>query len=213
MKMTSKPRGRPRNLDAKYAVLRAARELLDQEGPGAVTIEAVAERSGISKPTIYRWWPNRHAVVMDAMMERAAAGTTQTTAKPQKPQQATPLVTLKTQLHAIAEQFSSKTGRHITTLLAAADSDTELAKTFRHHFVMTRRDEGRALLNQAQAERQLGQDVDVEVALDQLYGPLFFRLLLGHAPLNAAFVERLFEQAMKGMGVVPSKKSAKHRLR
>ena len=66
------PRGRPRSPEAKTAILRAARALLAEGGPAAVTMEGVAARAGVGKPTVYRWWPDRHAVAMAALMEGEA---------------------------------------------------------------------------------------------------------------------------------------------
>ena len=68
-KAEPKSRGRPRSTKAMKAILRAARKLLKEGGPAAVTMEAVAEHAGVGKPTLYRWWPNRHAVMMAALME------------------------------------------------------------------------------------------------------------------------------------------------
>jgi hypothetical protein len=103
------------------------------------------------------------------------------------------------QLDAIVERFSTASGRHITTMIAAADPSTELAKAFRNHFVLARRAEGRALLTQAIDEGELRDDVDLEVALDLLYGPLFFRLLMGHAPLDHAFTTAVLRHALSGL--------------
>ncbi|MBL8675555.1 MAG: helix-turn-helix transcriptional regulator, partial [Rhodospirillales bacterium] len=66
-------RGRPRSEAARAAILRAARELMERGGPAAVTMEGVAERAGVGKPTVYRWWPDRHAVAMAALIELAPA--------------------------------------------------------------------------------------------------------------------------------------------
>jgi AcrR family transcriptional regulator len=64
----SRPPGRPRSERAHRAILQAANELLESEGFAAVTVEAIAERAGVSKATVYRWWPNRAAVVMDGFL-------------------------------------------------------------------------------------------------------------------------------------------------
>jgi AcrR family transcriptional regulator len=192
--LVKRARGRPRDLAAKEAILAAARALLDEGGQGAVTMEAVAARAGVGKPTVYRWWPDRHAVVMAALMagpnpgEGARVGTSA-------------LDSLRNQLRQIATRFASPTGRHITSMLAAADAESELGKAFRGHFVLARRAEGRAILEQGIADGEVRDDVDLEVALDELYGAVFFRLLLGHAPLDASFVDKLVEQAMEGMKV------------
>jgi AcrR family transcriptional regulator len=189
-----RPRGRPRDIAAKEAMLAAARALLDEGGQGAVTMEAVAARAGVGKPTVYRWWPDRHAVVMAALIagddpgEGARAGRSA-------------LDSLRNQLRQLATRFASPTGRHITSMLAAADAESELGKAFRGHFVLARRKEGLAILEQGIADGELRPDLDIEVALDELYGAVFFRLLLGHAPLDSSFVDALIEQASEGMKV------------
>jgi AcrR family transcriptional regulator len=188
-------RGRPRDLAAKEAILRAARALLDEGGPGNVTMEGVSSRAGVGKPTVYRWWPDRHAVLMAALMATDALPSS-----PARPH-ATALESLRGQLRKMVTRFASPTGRHITSMLAAADPESELAKAFRGHFVLARRAEGREILERGIANGELRGGLDVEVALDALYGAVFFRLLLGHAPLDAAFVDSLLEQAMDGMRV------------
>lgn len=88
-------------------------------------------------------------------------------------------------LSTVVRTLSSHMGRHITTIIAAADPDTELSKAFRNHFILSRRDEGRVLLQQAAEAGEIRPDADLEIVLDQTYGALFFRLLMGHAPLDA----------------------------
>ena len=69
----SRSPGRPRSERARRAILRAANELLEGEGFAAVTVEAIAERAGVSKATVYRWWPNRAAVVMDGFLSTVSS--------------------------------------------------------------------------------------------------------------------------------------------
>lgn len=186
-------RGRPRDPQLRGAILRAARELLDEVGPAALTMEAVAQRAGVGKPTVYRWWPNRHAVAMAALMDEAPP--TARTARRAR----SALKALEQQLLGVADTLASRAGRHVTAIIAAADPDTEVAKAFRHHFVLARRGEGRAWLEQAVQQGELRAGLQLDVALDQIYGALFFRLLLGHAPVDPAFVRALVEQAVRGL--------------
>jgi len=155
-------------------------------------MEAVAARAGVGKPTVYRWWPDRHAVTMAALM--ASGDEAQPSRRPRSMRDG-----LRLQLRAIVDRFSTPVGRHVTALLAASDPDSELAKAFRNHFVLARRDEGRELLRQAIAAGEVRRDIDIEVAVDLLYGAIFFRLLLGHAPLDARFADRALEQALRGL--------------
>jgi AcrR family transcriptional regulator len=185
-------RGRPRSATARIRVLEAARVLVETLGPGAVTIEAVAARSGVSKPTIYRTWPNAHAVVMAALMESPPAPSAVR-------RSGSALAALRRQLRDIARTLASRTGRNVTMMLASADAETELSKAFRHHFILARREEGRQLLASAAAKGELRQDVDVDVTLDLLYGPIFFRILVGHAVADEGFCERLLDQLVGGL--------------
>ena len=190
----ARSRGRPRSPQIRDAILRAARALMNEAGPAGLTMEAVAERAGVGKPTVYRWWPNRHAVAMAALMDVAAL--------PHAPsRKRSPLRALEQQLLVVSETLVSRQGRNVTAMIAAADPDTEVAKAFRHHFVLARRSEGRALLEQAVQSGELRAGLNVEVALDQIYGALFFRVLMGHAGIDAAFVRALVKQVVRGLAV------------
>lgn len=184
-------RGRPRSATARRRVLAAARALIEAHGPTGVTIEAVAARSGVGKPTIYRTWPNAHAVVMAALMDEAAV-------PPAARRRQSPLAALRRQLRAIATTFAASTGRNVTMMLAASEPDTELAKAFRHHFILARRDEGRQMLEEAVAAREVRAGLDIEIALELLYGPIFFRVLVGHAAVGERFGDALLDQLLKG---------------
>ncbi len=188
----SRPRGRPRDEGARLAILRAARAMLEQGGVTAVTMEGVAQRAGVGKPTVYRHWPNAHAVAMAALLEDAPAEPEGRAARGAMP-------ALRRQLRQIATLFATPTGRSVTMMLAAANQDTELSKAFRNHFILARRNEGRALLATATADGLLRPDFDVEVALDMIYGPLFYRLLAGHARLDAAFTDALLDHVLSGL--------------
>jgi AcrR family transcriptional regulator len=156
-------------------------------------MEAVASRANVGKPTVYRWWPDRHAVVMAALLGEAQP------AAMASAEQRSALDELKEQLLQVVTRFATPTGRHIASMLAAADPGSELARAFRGHFVLARRDEGRAILQRGIERGELREDIDVEAAVDQLLGAVFLRLLLGHAPLDATFVEQLVGNARLGL--------------
>lgn len=189
-------RGRPRSASARAAVLEAARALLEEGGLGAVTIEAVAARAGVGKPTIYRTWPNAHAVAMAALMDGEEGEGPTRGAR-------TAISTLRRQLRSIARIFASRTGRSVALMLASSVGETELSRAFRNHFILARREEGRSLLRKAIERGELRGDLGpagLEVALDLLYAPIFYRILVGHAPLDDAFVDAVVEQLVRGLG-------------
>jgi AcrR family transcriptional regulator len=186
-------RGRPRDPRTRAAILVAARGLLERGGLTAVTIEAIAQKAGVSRPTIYRYWPNAPAVAMAAFLE--STGAIDATRSPR-----TALAALRTQLHALADAFAAPAGRSVAAMVAAAQSETELAKAFRNEFIARNRDATRALLERCIADRAIAPPADMEVTLDLVFGPLFYRLLMGHAPITRGFVDRLLDVVIHSPG-------------
>jgi AcrR family transcriptional regulator len=185
-------RGRPRSDEARRSILRAARELLEENGPAGVTIEGIAARAGVGRPTIYRWWPDRHAVAMAALMESEPVG-------PGPRKASAPLDSLQRQLRHVVAVFGTPVGRTVAAMIASADMDSELAKSFRNHFILARRAEGRELLREAIARGDVRPDANVEIALDMIYGALFFRLLMGHARLDDSLVRQILKESLRGL--------------
>ena len=178
-------RGRPRDPRTRAAILAAARALLERGGLTAVTIEAIAAKAGVSRPTIYRYWPNAPAVAMAAFLEAASAPAAKTSRSP--------LAALRAQLHAVADAFAAPAGRSVAAMVAAAQSETELAKAFRNEFIARNRDAARLMLERCIAERLVVPPADIDLALDLVFGPLFYRLLMGHAPITRSFVDQLLD--------------------
>src|SRR3954449_107208 len=189
-------RGRPRDPAARAAILRAAAALLDEGGLTAVTMEGIARRAGVGKPTVYRHWPNAAAVAMAAFLETTAHPAPATTAN-------TALDELRLQLAAIACTFAARTGRNVKAMIAASQGETELGKAFRNHFIESSRQTGRTLLERAAAAGELRTGLDLEVTLDLIYGPLYYRLLVGHAPLDHGFTDALLDQVLQGLQPYP----------
>lgn len=194
MKETTPPRrGRPRDPATRKNILAAAAALLEEGGLSAVTMEAIAVRAGVGKPTIYRQWPNAQAVAMSAFLACAQKPAAKARSK-------SGLAALKRQLRELAEAFATRTGRNTAMMIAAAQSDSDLAKVFRIHFVMKNREEGRMLLLRAVEDGDVRRDIDMETALDLIYAPFYFRLLIGHATLSARDTDVILETALKGIG-------------
>ena len=184
--------GRPRSATARQAILAAAAALIEAGGPGAVTMEAVARRAGVGKPTIYRGWPNREALAMAALLAAAEP-------KPPPGETASAIADLRRQMRKTAEMFATPRGRSAALMTASADPGSELAKAFRTQVMLASREEGRALLSRAVALGEIRADIRPDTILDMLYGPLFYRLLIGHAPLSDGFADDLVDAMLKGV--------------
>jgi len=187
-------RGRPRSETARQRVLTAARELMVDGGVAAVTIEALAVRSGVTRPTIYRSWPNATAVAMAALMEQPARE------MPSRPRSSL-AASLESELAGLIRAFATPMGRSAMALVASADPSTELAKAFRHQLLLRTRARVRDALETAAANGALRSGVDLDVAADLVMAPVFFRLLLGHAPLSPAFAKSVVKQLFDGLAI------------
>ncbi len=187
-------RGRPRSEARRQAILRAAFELLGEHGLDATSMDAVADRAGVSKATIYRWWGSKELLALDALY--AAWDTARPTRRPTG--------TLRSEMLSLVGPWVRRaaTGpspRILTALLAKAQNDPEFGQAYRAHFVEPRRDQARAMFARAIARGEIPADTDVEVATDLLWGPLYHRLFHGHAPLNDRFARRLVDTVLAGI--------------
>jgi AcrR family transcriptional regulator len=181
-------RGRPRSEASRAAILEAAGELLLKHGLGAISMDAVAERAGASKATIYRWWPSKELLALDALFSEWEPG----------PAERFDTGSLAGDLLALirpwARQLTAQPyGRVIAALVTRAQSDPEFAEEYRARFVVPRRVQGRAIFARAIDRGEIRADTDIEVALDLLYGPFYHRLLHGHAKLGDRFTRAVVD--------------------
>ena len=184
--MTAKSPGRPRSERAQNAILASAYELLEEGGLTKVTMEAVALRAKVGKPTIYRYWINAQELAMAAVMARTEPPVEETLTQ-------SPLKNLKDQLQRVVERFASPAGRQTAILMASADTDSELSKAFRNQVILKSREQGRVILERAAEESLIPIDLPIETVLDMIYGPIFYRLLTGHAPLHHTFANEIVD--------------------
>jgi AcrR family transcriptional regulator len=181
-------RGRPRSERSRQAILQAASELVLERELSAISMDAVAERAGASKATIYRWWPSKELLVVDAVLSEWA------TAAPEPAETGALVSDLRSLVVPWARELVSKPyGRVIASLLASVQSDPEFAREYITHFVGPRREQGRRVFERAIERGEIPAATDVDAALDLLYGPFYHRLLQGHAELSASFARTIVE--------------------
>jgi AcrR family transcriptional regulator len=185
-------RGRPRDEDARRRILKAALDLMDETAFAQVTAEAIAERAGASKATIYRWWPNKAAVVIEAFREAVA---------PELPLRHSGSLRedLTTQVRNFARVLSGRAGRMLRSFVVAARSDPDVDEAFRSIWSNPRRAEAKAMLRQKQASGQLRKDADLDLVLDSLYGPLYYRFLVKNEAPSQKYAEALVEMVVQGL--------------
>lgn len=192
---SSNPRGRPRSERARTAILASAMELLLDRGLPAMSMDDVARLAGVSKATIYRWWPSKERLALDALAaEWASPSATNQSVT------GTLRAELLTRFRPWIRQLNRKPyARVVAGLVAAAQADAVFADLYREHFVQPRRDATRDLLVRARDRSEIATDTDLEVALDLLYGPIYHRLLHGHAPLTERFAQQVIDAVIAAM--------------
>jgi AcrR family transcriptional regulator len=167
------------------------RLVLDQ-GLHAVSIEEVARHAGVSKATIYRWWPSKERLVLDALAAEWVAA-----AVPFPEQSGSLRADLLARFRPWIRQLNSQPfSRVVAGLVAEAQVNAEFAELYREYFVKPRREAARELLVHARDRGEIGADTDFEVTLDLLYGPIYHRMLHGHAPLTERFAEDVIDHVL-----------------
>ncbi|ORA14639.1 TetR/AcrR family transcriptional regulator [Mycobacterium arosiense] len=168
--------GSRRNEAAERAILNAAADLLTAAGGDVqITVSAIAERAGVGKQTIYRWWPSKSAVLLDAMVRRA--------------QQAAPIPDtgrLDGDLRAFLRSTFSAAAAHRTLLIGALREALGDGATMERlaAFTAARRDELARMLSRAQSRGEIPPMNRPEIVVDQVFGLLWYRMAFGHQALD-----------------------------
>ncbi|MFT8638053.1 MAG: TetR-like C-terminal domain-containing protein [Pseudoclavibacter sp.] len=186
--------GRPRSATARQAIITAAIDLLASGGPATATISAIAARAGVGKSTIYRWWPGRGALLIEAL----ARGTVDTLAVPTgTTTRAALLMHLRGLIAVLADE---RLGALIAALTAEAQETPATAEAFRETWLRPRREVAIAILRAGIERGDLRSDLDVGLGVDQLFAPLYHRLLYRYAPIDADIAETAVDLFLRGTG-------------
>lgn len=182
-------RGRHRSVEAEAAILKAALRLLEKKPLRKVTADEIAQEAGVSKATIYKWWPNKRLVALDAFLARM-------TEEVPMPDTGSAEQDFKQQLQSVVRFYNSHLGRLFGQFIAEGQSDPQFLERFREHFLYPRRAAALAMWRRGVERGEIRREVDPETVLDLMYGPMIFRLLAGHGSLSAeasaAMVETIF---------------------
>jgi AcrR family transcriptional regulator len=183
--------GRPRSEHARQAILRSTLKLLQQTGFPDLTIEAIAANAGVGKATVYRWWPNKGALVVDAFASS-------TEHKLHFPDSGSVYQDMSLQMKQVIAIFRSRRGRIVAALLAGGQSDPELLEAFRERFLWPRRREAYKTLRRGIERGELPRSLDLNLVLDILYGSIYMRFLIRHDELSESYVEKVCRMVLDG---------------
>jgi AcrR family transcriptional regulator len=176
--------GRPRDETVDAAILDAAAALLDKRGYQSMTVDDIAAHAGVGKQTIYRRWPSKAAVVLEALTRRTAAEVV-------SPDTGSVLEDVRSLLRSAFAALRAGRQKVVLSLMAEAQLSEEFALAFREQFIARRRQALTDLLQRGIDRGELAPDTDVEFVADMIYGPMWYRLLNRHAPIDDRFADRL----------------------
>ena len=183
--------GRPRSEQARRAIFRSTLKLLQRSSFSGLTIEAIAADADVGKATVYRWWPNKGALVVDAFASSAES-------ELRFPNTGSVYRDVSLQMTQFLSVLRSQRGRIVAALLAGGQSDPELLAAFRERFLRPRREEAYKTLRRAIERGELPANLDLDVVLDTLYGAIYMRFLIRHDELSENYVHEVCRLVLGG---------------
>jgi len=191
--MPHPPSAERRSVRAHQAVLDAALKLFRESGYAGLTVDSIATGAGVSKATIYRWWANKAAILIEAFLASVEPDIG-------FPDAGSLREDLVAQALSLAKVLGDPhLGALFVALLGEAQHDVDLATAFRDDWQSPRRAAGIEVVNRARARGEIRSDADPELVLDGVYGPLYLRLFFGHAPLDEQSLRQLIDQVLNGL--------------
>lgn len=182
--------GRPRSEAVRSAVLAAAYDILLETSLGSFSVEAVALKAGVARTTVYRWWPNKGRLAIEAFLEAfrpklAYAGSDR------------PEEDFRALIASLTETLAGPDGRVAASVVIQAQSDPETQRMFRDEFSAPLREQTSRLLHAGIEQGRFRADLAIPHVIDAAVGAVYFRLLLGQ-PLDAAWSGSLAETLLEG---------------
>jgi len=172
-------------MDAVYA-------LLQETSVRDLTMEAVAKRAGVGKPTLYKWWPTKAALVFAMFHERLAG-------EGKALQAETAEATIRVKIRRLVAEFRGLFGKVMAELIAEGQSDPAILRELYERHIQGRRSATIADIERGKASGEFKADVDAEVLVDEIIGPIYYRQLLRFAPLSEEYGDKLVDQVLRGL--------------
>ena len=188
---TTAPLASRRRESSRLSILDAVLALCREEGYAKLSVEAIAARAGVGKQTIYRWWPSKGAVLLEALGREAA-----TVAIPDTGDVLADMRTIIS--NAVELQSHPDFGQPLAALIAEAQQDPAIGPALLERFIRPRRAPIVERLRRAQQVGQLPASLDMEAIVEVIFGALYHRLLLRSGPLDAAFASFVVDVVIAG---------------
>jgi AcrR family transcriptional regulator len=182
-------RGRPRSLKTTKAILESAYALMAEIGLAATTIDAIARHSGVSKMTIYKWWPSREFLLIDAFLNQASVMLPLSG-------DGDPAARVREHAGAYAEALQGQFGKVQLAVISECISSGGTAELFYERYLNFRRTATVEIIAAGQQSGSIGARGAPEDLYDAIYGSLFYRYLFGIKPLTPAYARALVDTTL-----------------
>src|SRR6516225_780289 len=203
MKKTARPvprKGRPPSEMAvsHAAIMDAVYALLQKKSVRDLTMEEVAKRAKVGKPTLYKWWSTKATLVLAMLCERMAPSL-------EVPTDLTAAGSLRFRVRRLIDAFNGPFGKIVAGLIAEGQSEPAIRQQFFDRWVSPRRNATIADLQRGKDAGDLRSETEPELLNDAIFGAIYYRMLLRSAPLTKRFGEELVEQVLRGHRSVPGR--------
>jgi AcrR family transcriptional regulator len=203
--MTSSPQeppriGRPRSVTAEShaAIMDAVYALLRERSVRDLSMEAVAKRAGVGKPTLYKWWPSKAALIFAMFHERMVG-------KLESPLATSAEEAIRAKVRHLIGEFNGLFGKVIAELIAEGQSDPAVLQELYDSHIGLRRASTITDIERGKGAGEFPQDIDPELLVDAIFGPMYYRLLLRLMPLTEEYGDNLIDQVLRGLRANPGR--------
>ena len=156
-------------------------------------MEGISRRAGVSKQTLYRWWPTKAAIILEALKEAA-------TVIAPAPETGSLDTDLGLFLRQTVKGAAGTNTRLLAALMAEAQRDDSFAQSFQAEFLAVRRQVLREVLERARSRDEIAAWADIDLVVELVFGALWYRILARHEPLDDRFADRLSQAVLTIVG-------------
>jgi AcrR family transcriptional regulator len=182
----------PSEMAASHAaIIAAVYALLQEKSVRDLTMEEIAKRAKVGKPTLYKWWPTKATLVLAMLCERMAPNL-------EKPTGLSAEQSLRFRVRRLIDAFNGPFGKIVAGLIAEGQSEPAVLQEFFERWVSPRRNATIADLERGKNAGELRSEIEPELLNDAIFGAIYYRLLLRSGPLTRRFGEELVEQVIRG---------------
>jgi len=185
--------GRPRRAAAEShkVIMDAVYELLQNSSARDLTMEAIAKHAKVGRPTLYKWWPSKSAILFSMFHERFPHTLLQ-------PSDGSSEETLRRKVRQLIQEFNALFGKVMADLIAEGQSEPAVLHDLFEQHISLRRSAAMDDIQKGIVRGEFRKDIDPSVVVDSIFGPIYYRLLLKHAPLTEKYGDEIISHILKG---------------